>query len=171
MLTAALATKLIRQILGDYNYWPESESDSPLKVVRSKTALDEKAILSRDASMRRAAVQDSAPATAYKPPVRTVQVKTLDQVLKPLVRSTLAEIQAQAPAFEAGTGLDAMQKLIEKCEYFVQLYSAFKQLANPKISYVVDGNNTSSDPYTGFFISGESTDGEVVIAQTLLVQT
>ena len=171
MLTAALATKLLRQVVLDYNYWPESESDSPLKIARSKTALDEKTILSRDASMRRAAEQDSGSTTAYKPPVRTVQAKTLDQVLKPLVRSTLAEIQEQVPAFEAGTDLEAMQKLIEKCEYFVQLYSAFKQLANPKVSYVVDGDNTKSDPYTGFFISGESTDGEVVIAQTLLVQT
>ena len=51
MLTAALATKLIRQILVDYNFWPQSESDSPLKVTRSRIVLDDKAILFRDAAI------------------------------------------------------------------------------------------------------------------------
>ena len=68
MLTAALAAKLIRQILVDYNFWPTSESDSPLKVTRSKTVLTDVAILARDASMRRTAVGDVTP--SYKPPFR-----------------------------------------------------------------------------------------------------
>ncbi len=74
MLTAALAAKLIRQILVDYNFWPESEFDSPLRVVRSKTALTDAAILSRDASMRKTAVGDVTP--AYKAPDRRIECKS-----------------------------------------------------------------------------------------------
>lgn len=156
-ITAVLAVKLIRQIVLDYNSWPGSESDSPLKIGRSKTALDDKAILSRDAAMRRAAVQDTgAISTVYKPPVRRIEVKTLDQTFKPLVASVLLEVQTQDQSVQNGmVGLETLQMLIEKSEYFVQLYSAFKQLSNPKVSYVIDGDNMTSDPYTGFFISGD----------------
>jgi hypothetical protein len=170
MLTAALATKLIRQILVDYNFWPTSESDSPLRVARSKTALTDAAILSRDASMRRTAVGDVTP--SYKAPERRIECKTLDQTFKPLVASALTEVQAMAMNVQSGVvGLEMLEMPIEQSEFLVQLYSAFKQLANHKVCYVVDGNNVASDPYTGLFITGESSDGEVIVAQTLLVQT
>ena len=170
MLTAALATKLIRQIFVDYNFWPTSESDSPLRVARSKTALTDAAILSRDASMRRTAVGDVTP--SYKAPERRIECKTLDQTFKPLVASALTEVQAMAMNVQSGVvGLEMLEMPIEQSEFLVQLYSAFKQLANHKVCYVVDGNNVASDPYTGLFITGESSDGEVIIAQTLLVQT
>ncbi len=170
MLTAALATKLIRQILVDYNFWPQSESDSPLKIARSKTVLSDAAILSRDAAMRKTAVGDVTP--AYKPPERRIECKTLDQTFKPLVASALTVVQTTALSVQAGsTGLETLEMPIEQSEFLVQIYSAFKQLANPKVCYVVDGNQTSSDAYTGFFITGETSDGEVIVAQTLLVQT
>ena len=170
MLTAALATKLIRQILLDYNFWPTSESDSPLRVARSKTALTDAAILSRDASMRRTAVGDVTP--SYKAPERRIECKTLDQTFKPLVASALTEVQAMATDVHNGTAeLETLEMPIEQSEFLVQLYSAFKQLANHKVCYVLDGNNVASDPYTGLFITGESSDGEVIVAQTLLVQT
>ena len=170
MLTAALATKLIRQILVDYNFWPTSESDSPLRVVRSKTVLTDAAILSRDASMRRTAVGDVTP--PYKAPERRIECKTLDQTFKPLVASALTEVQTVALSVQSGTAeLETLEMPIEQSEFLVQLYSAFKQLANHKVCYVVDGTNTSSDAYTGLFITGETSDGEVIVAQTLLVQT
>lgn len=170
MLTAALAAKLIRQILVDYNFWPTSESDSPLRVFRSKTVLDDKAILSRDASMRRTAVGDVTP--PYKAPERRIECKTLDQTFKPLVASALTQVQTVALSVQGGSAeLEMLEMPIEQSEFLVQLYSAFKQLANHKVCYVVDGNATSSDAYTGLFITGESSDGEMIVAQTLLVQT
>ena len=170
MLTAALATKLIRQILVDYNFWPTSESDSPLRVSRAKTVLDDKAILSRDASMRRTAVGDVTP--PYKAPERRIECKTLDQTFKPLVASALTEVQAMAMNVQSGVvGLEMLEMPIEQSEFLVQLYTAFKQLTNTKVCYVVDGNADSSDVYTGLFITGETSDGEVIIAQTLLIQT
>ncbi len=170
MLTAALATKLIRQILVDYNFWPQSESDSPLKVFRSKTVLSDAAILARDASMRRTAVGDVTP--AYKPPDRRIECKTLDQTFKPLVAQSLTTVQAVATSVQSGSaGLEMLEMPIEQSEFLVQLYSAFKQLANHKVCYVVDGNADSSDVYTGLFIIAETADGQVIVAQTLLVQT
>ena len=170
MLTAALAAKLIRQILVDYNFWPTSESDSPLRVFRSETVLDDKAILSRDASMRRTAVGDVTP--PYKAPERRIECKTLDQTFKPLVASALTQVQTVALSVQGGSAeLEMLEMPIEQSEFLVQLYSAFKQLANHKVCYVVDGNATSSDAYTGLFITGESSDGEMIVAQTLLVQT
>lgn len=175
MLTAVLGSKLIRAILTDYNFWPESEGDSPLKIARSKTALDEKAFLSRDASMRRAALKALDPAMlTYKPPARTLTVKTLDEVFKPLAAAALLEVQTGTQAVQDMTaGLETLEIPIEKSEFYVQLYSAFKLLANPKVTYVSDdaATLTTPDAYTGFFISGETTDGEVIIAQALLVQT
>jgi hypothetical protein len=60
-----------------------------------------------------------------------------------------------------------MQSSAEAVEYYVQLYSAFGQLKEPKVCYVED----TSDPYTGLFIVGCATDGETVYAQALLTQT
>lgn len=171
MLTAALATKLIRQILVDYNYWQGSESDSPLKIARSKS-LDEKTLLARDASMRRNAEKIAVPTTTgYKPPVRRIDVQTLDEVFLPLVKQAGTECEEQFALLKSGqAAIESMQPCIEKFEFLVQLYSAFKQLDDSKINYVIDGEGTS-DPYTGFFITGKTTDGEFIIAQTLLVQT
>ncbi|MCC3459790.1 MAG: hypothetical protein EAZ73_09075 [Oscillatoriales cyanobacterium] len=169
MLTAVLASKLLRQILVDYNYWPESESDSPLKIARSKTVLTDTAILGRDANMRRAAVRETDPdARSYKAPDRTIQCKTLDETFKPLAIQALLEVQTAAQDVSSAMAeLETLERPIEKSEFLVQLYSAFKQLTNPKVCYVAD----ASDPYTGFFITGETSDGEMIVAQTLLVQT
>ena len=172
VLTAGLAAKLLRQILVDYNYWPESESDSSLSVRRSKTALDDKAILSRDATMRKTAMKELDPEVAYKAPERRIEYKTLDQTFKPLAATALLEVQATATNVQGGMAeLETLEIPIEQSEFLVQLYSVFKQLTNAKVCYVVDGNMTGSDPYTGLFITGESSDGEVIIAQSLLVQT
>ncbi|MGB8688906.1 MAG: hypothetical protein WCD53_16430 [Microcoleus sp.] len=171
MLTAALATKLIRQILVDYNNWPGSESDSSLKIARSKT-LDDKILLARDASMRRTAEKTADPSViGYKAPVRRITTATLDETFLPLVKQTGSECEEQFQLVKADTAnITTLEPLIERVEFLVQLYSAFSQLEDVKVSYVIDGDMTS-DPYTGFFITGTSSDGETVIAQTLLVQT
>ena len=164
LLTASIAVKALRQVIGDYNYWGESESDSPLAIKRSRTPLDEKRILSLDASARLKA----SGTTGYKAPERTVISKTLDEVFTPLAANSLLELENQAKEVrDNGAGLETLEMPTEALEFYVQLYSAFKQLGNPKVCYVED----KADPYTGMFIIGESSDNETVYAQALLVQT
>lgn len=168
MLTATVAIRLLRQILQDYNYWPESESDSPLKVSRSKSVLSDKDILARDAAMRRAVTADAT----YKPPERRIECKTLDQTFKPLVFASLLQVQTTVESIQtAGVGLEILEVPIEQAEFLIQVYSAFKQLTNTKVCYVKDDIKAPDDAYTGLFITGQTTDGEVIVAQTLLTQT
>jgi hypothetical protein len=276
MLTAPLASKLLRQILEDYNYWPASEGDSPLKVSRSKVLADESLILSRDASMRRAAVKAADPtATGYKVPNRVVEPCTLAMCFGPKIIQAKAELDAASAGLSESnlTPVAGMEMPAEALEMLVQLYNAMQQLSNPRVyivrdvpqnppsivlsqsgnkitakitnypiggvvrfsyienSQIIAEDNTSpyvatitkegiiqcdvvttagtvasaqiqatytppatapttpptatppatiaptpgpafmDDPYTGFFITGESTEGESIIAGTLLVQT
>jgi hypothetical protein len=168
MLTAVLAVKLIRQILVDHNSWPESESDSPLKVSRSKI-FDDKAILSRDAAMRRVQEKVVHPTvTGYKPPVRRIETKSLTEGLHPLIILAGNECEARFQLVKDNTAsMTTLESPVQLLECLVQLFNAFSGLSNAKISYVID----ATDPYTGLFISGTSSDGEFIIAQTLLVQT
>ncbi|MFB2891976.1 hypothetical protein ACE1CI_03415 [Aerosakkonemataceae cyanobacterium BLCC-F50] len=164
-LTGSVATKLLKAVISDYNYWGESESDSPLAIKRTKGVLDEKKILSLDASARRKATQTEG----YKAPERRIATKTLDEVFGPLVVRSLEELTNTAPSVMDGTAAIAQLLLpAEAVEYYVQLYSAFKQLSEPKVCYVEDAEG---DPYTGLFIMGTSADGETVYAQGLLTQT
>jgi hypothetical protein len=163
-LTRSLAIKALRETISDYNYWGESESDSPLTVRSSRTPLDERRILSLDASARRSALQTPG----YKAPERTIRTESLDEIFVPLAMNSLSELQQSSDAVKAkGSGLETLEKPAEAVEFYVQLYSTFKMLGNPKVYYVED----SSDPYTGLFIIGESSDGETVYAQALLTQT
>lgn len=164
-LAGATAAKLLKAVISDYNYWGESESDSPLAIKRTKSVFDEKKILSLDASARRKAMQTEG----YKAPERTIIEKTLDEVFQPLVQSSLSELTNTAPSVM--NGVSPIKNLLspaEAVEYYVQLYSAFKQLDEPKVCYVED---SSGDPYTRLFIVGSSADGETVYAQGLLTQT
>jgi hypothetical protein len=135
--------------------------------------LTETAALSRDASMRKAAVKTATPAvTGYKPPERRVEMKMLSEVFKPMISRALLEVQTVASSVDQGSvEISTLEMPIEAAEFYVQLHGVFNQLANPKFCYIYDGDSTSSDPYTGFFISGETSDGETIIAPTLLVQT
>ena len=173
MLTATLAVKLLRQILQDYNYWSQSESDSALKITRSK-GLDDKDILARDAAMRKTMLvttQTTETTPAYKAPERRIETLSLDQVFKPLVAASMTELQAVAGTVKTA-GLKVLESPIERVEFLVQVYSVFNQLFEAKVCYVKDGiNRLPDDAYTGFFITGKTTDGQVVVAQTLLTQT
>jgi len=129
--------------------------------------------------MPRAAAREADPDTSYKPPDRRVECKTLDRTFMPLATSALLEVQTEATSVKTGmAGLGTLEMPMayrpasyEKSEFLVQLYSAFQELTNPKVCYVVDGDNMNSDPYTGLFITGESSDGETIIAQALLIQS
>ena len=172
-LTGSLASKLLRESIKDYNYWGQSESDSPLAIKRTKSVMDDKRILSLDASVRRKAEQLSGLTETYKAPERTIRTHTLDEIFKPLVANALLELESKANVVKAGkAGIETLQFAAEQTEYYVQLYSVFNQLAEPKVCYVEDNVDPSqNDPYTGLFIIGGSSDGETVYAQGLLIQT
>jgi len=159
----ALTLKALNAVIADFNYWGESEGDSPLKLSRTKSLVDEKRILSYDASMRLAAHQGD---TTYKVPAsRTVQTKTLQEVFTPLVTNALAEVSSRAETI-ADEGIESLEMSAEALEFYTQLYSAFNQSTNPKVCYVHAGN----DPEVGLMIVGENT-GETIVAKTLLIQT
>ena len=166
-ITGAIASKLLRAVISDYNFWGESESDSPLSIKRTKSVLDEKKILSLDATARRKAEQTEG----YKPPTRTVVTKKLHEVFLPLVKNSLEQLEGKSASIgiaEDQIKVETIQSTAESLEYYVQLYSVFNQLDEPTAYYVED---SAGDPYTGLFITGKSSDGETVFAQSLLIQT
>ena len=171
---------MLRATLADYNFWPQSESDSPLTIKRAKLPLDEAAILSRDASMRRAAIKALNPeAPTYKPPAnRTISNQTLDELFQPLIRNALTELatvtQNQGLTMEGTVPAEAVFGIlmpIEAIEYLTELYQVFSQLQNPKVIRVSDDVSPTPDAYTSLMIVGESMELELIIAQTLLIQT
>ena len=165
-ITAKLAVSTLKDAVSDFNFWGESESDSPLAIKRSKTPLDDKKVLSLDAAARKKAVG----VEGYKPPERTVRVMGLKETFSPLVQQALTEFQAGATAVIGGAGIETLEVTAESSEYYIQLYSLFKLLDTPRVHYVEDTGN-SPDPYTGLFITGLSSDGETIYAQALLTQT
>jgi len=165
-ITAKLAVATLKDAVSDFNFWGESESDSPLAIKRSKTPLDDKKVLSLDAAARKKAVG----VEGYKPPERTVRVMGLKETFSPLVQQALTEFQAGATAVIGGAGIETLEVTAESSEYYIQLYSLFKLLDTPRVLYVEDTGN-SPDPYTGLFITGLSSDGETIYAQALLTQT
>jgi len=170
MLNATFAVKQLRQILQDYNYWPESESNSPLKVTRSKTMLSREDILSRDAEMRKAITAN----TGYKIPERTIAWKTLDETFKPLVARYMLKLVTANEAMESGScELEVLGIIIEPLEFLIQIHSVFKELSSVKTAYVLDGKKgrDEGECYTGLFLIGNTDDSEVIVASTLLTQT
>ena len=165
-ITAKLAVSTLKDAVSDFNFWGESESDSPLAIKRSKTPLDDKKVLSLDAAARKKAVG----VEGYIPPERTVRVMGLKETFSPLVQQALTEFQAGATAVIGGAGIETLEVTAESSEYYIQLYSLFKLLDTPRVLYVEDTGN-SPDPYTGLFITGLSSDGETIYAQALLTQT
>lgn len=161
--TASLAVKTLNAILKDYNFWGQSESDSPLKAGRTKAFINNDKLLSLDRSLRikAGATYDSIPKD------RTITSKTLDEVFVPLAKNAIAELNNQSDLVDTGTAtLESLANEAEAVEYYVQLYQVFKQLTDTKIWYV----DSPSDAQVGLFIVG-TVGSETVYAQTLLVQT
>ena len=153
--TASSIISTLRQIIKDYNYWGTSESDSPLTIRRTKSLTDPQ-ILSADASMRR-----KVGGANYQVPVnRLIVCKTLLEVFTPLVNNAKDEVSSVMG------GIENLRLPVEALEYYVQLYSTFASLGDPKVCFV----DAPNDPYVGLFIIGKTMD-EIVVAQALLVQT
>jgi len=178
-LTAGLAVKSVRLTISDFNFFPMSEGDSPLAIKRAKKPFDEPAILARDAAMRKAMTKVVSPEVNYKPPAeRVINYQELGQFFQPLIKNALLEVNTTAQnqglmgdALVAPGAVFGILMPIELVEYLTELYQIFSQLLNSRVALVSDDNNPNPDAYTGLIIFGESIDGEIVIAQTLLVQT
>jgi hypothetical protein len=157
--TANSVVSTLRSIIKDYNYWGTSESDSPLTIRRTKSFTDPQ-ILSADASMRR-----RVGGAGYQVPInRPIVCKTLIEVFTPLVESSKAEVASVMD------GIENLRLPAEALEYYVQLYSTFAGLTDTKVCLV----DAANDPYVGLFIVGKTSsalEAEIVVAQTLLVQT
>jgi len=153
--TASSVLAQLRQIIKDYNYWGQSESDSPLRVRRTKSITDAQ-ILSADASMRRRAGVEGY----VVPSERVIREETLFDAFSPLVEQSRIEIR------DMNGEIEDLRTPVETLEYYVQLYSTFLPLPDTKVCYV-DADN---DPYVGLFIIGYI-GTESVVAQALLVQT
>ena len=108
-ITAKLAVSTLKDAVSDFNFWGESESDSPLAIKRSKTPLDDKKVLSLDAAARKKAVG----VEGYKPPERTVRVMGLKETFSPLVQQALTEFQAGATAVIGGAGIETLEVTAE----------------------------------------------------------
>lgn len=158
MITASDAAKLLRASIKDYNYWGESESDTPLVVKRTKVMSQEK-MLALDTGARKKASGE----VAYVPPNRQIRQETLAEVFTPLIENSLTEVKTH----DTSQGYEGLKMKVEALEYYVQLESVFQQLSDVSVSYVED----SSDPYTGMFITGKGSEGEYVFCQGLLIQT
>lgn len=145
----------LRLIIKDWNYWGQSESDSPLKIGRTKSTIDP---LKIDAKLRKKA-------ELPVPELRTVTTKTLDETFNPLIESSYQELKT---VFESITDQNyvQIQDLAEPLEYYVQLKNAFLQLTDVSVNYV-DAENDSS---VGLIIQGKS-GTETVYATALLTQT
>ena len=164
-LTASKAASHIRGVIKDYNFWGQSESDSPLKISTTKAVIDNEKILSLDRSLRtkNAGV---APTKEFLE-TRTVVQKNLDEVFKPLALNAIEALNDQGELLDAGTAnLESLAMEAESVEYYVQLYAAFKQVTNPKIYYV----DAPADPSVGMFIVG-TVGTDTVYASALLTQT
>jgi hypothetical protein len=178
-LTAGLAVKSVRLTISDFNFFPMSEGDSPLAIKRAKKPFDEPAILARDAAMRKAMTKVVSPEVNYKPPAdRVINYQELGQFFQPLIKNALVEVNTTAQnqgvmgdALVAPGAVFGILMPIELVEYLTELYQIFSQLLNSRVALVSDDRNPNPDAYTGLIIFGESIDGEIVIAQTLLVQT
>jgi hypothetical protein len=166
MLTAAEAAKSLRATIRDYNYWGESESDSPLRISRTKTPINIDRVVVLDKRLRARAMELST--REYEAPERNVREEGLETVFTPLIKNSLAEIKSLSDDLDAGTiGVGALVTPAEALEFYAQIYATFQQLEIPTVYYVED---TENDPYTGLFIVGKSGE-EYVYASTLLVQT
>lgn len=178
-LTAGLAVKSVRLTISDFNFFPMSEGDSPLAIKRAKKPFDEPALLARDAAMRKAMTKVVSPEVNYKPPAeRVINYQELGQFFQPLIKNALVEVNTTAQnqgvmgdALVAPGAVFGILMPIELVEYLTELYQVFSQLLNSRVALISDDRNPNPDAYTGLVIFGESIDGEIVIAQTLLVQT
>jgi hypothetical protein len=158
-LTASQAGKLLRDVIKDYNFWGQSESDAPLAIKTSKTFLEDKRILSLDASARKKLGEVSKEFLATRQIIAQNFEETFQQQVSRIL--SILESQNQNPVDIAAITTEA-----QELEFYTQLYSIFKQLDEVKMIQV----DAPSDANVSLFICGSASDG-MVYAQSLLIQT
>ncbi len=154
-MTIEQILETLRLIIKDYNYWGQSESDSPLKITRTKSIID---LLNVDSKLRKKA-------DVPIPDSRTVISKTLDEAFNPLIENTFNDLKTTFENITDGNYV-GVQDSIEALEYYVQLKHTFAQLTDTSVNYI-DAENDSS---VGLIIQGKS-GTETVYATALLTQT
>lgn len=154
----------LRNAIKDYNFWGQSEGDSPL-VVRRVVKFGEAQLISADTSMRKKTGGEGY----VVPPKegRTIVYKTINEVFEVLVRSAMAEANSVFADFGSATfNVDGMRRTAEALEYYLQLWSIWKTIPDAKIAYI----DYPNDPYVGLLIYGQ-VEGAFVVCQACLVQT
>jgi hypothetical protein len=158
-LTASQAGKLLRDVIKDYNFWGQSESDAPLAIKTSKVFLEDKRILSLDASARKKLGEVTKEFLATRQIIAQNFEETFQQQVSRIL--SILESQNKNPVDIAAITTEA-----QELEFYTQLYSIFKQLDEVKMIQV----DAPSDANVSLFICGLASDG-MVYAQSLLIQT
>jgi hypothetical protein len=168
MATPSQTTALLRAIIKDYNYWPSSESDSPLKISTRKGVLTDTKLLAIDATYR---LQDNKDNPDYQLPDRQITVKPLDETFNEIIDSAISNLTATKANYDnAPETLPNLEMAAESVEFGVQLYSVFRGLSNPTIQEI----STPNESTVTLVISGEIGEGEElrsVYATSTLVHT
>jgi len=171
MATPSQTASAIKLILKDYNWWPQSESDSPLAVKTLKTPFSNDKLLALDASARKKAAKEAGTEGYKVPTTRNVSTEPLEQTFRPIISAAIDNINAVKAGVDAGTNtLAALEVPAESLEFAVQLYGAFKGLGNPTIYKVT----ADGEPTVSFYLAGElpgAAGTETVYATTTLVNT
>jgi hypothetical protein len=159
-LTVSQAGKLLRDVIKDYNFWGQSESDAPLAIKTSKTFLDDKRILSLDASARKKLGEVTKEFLA----TRQIISQNFEETFQQQVSRILSILESQNQ--NSVVDIAAITTEAQELEFYTQLYSIFKQLDEVKMIQV----DAPSDANVSLFICGNASDG-MIYAQSLLVQT
>lgn len=156
--------KALKEAIDDFNSWPSSESDSPLRIAARKGALDDKAILSIDAGLRRKANSEVA---GYKVPSdRTINRYSFQEKVWPIVQQAFTQL----PRTVSIESRIELERATEACEFLIQAYNQFAACGNP--TYIEVTSPTEST--VGMIVGGEADrlgESYMAIASTLLVRT
>lgn len=156
----------LRRTIKDYNFWPASESDSPLKVVARDGVIANEVALKLDAPLRRKAHEDD---TAYQFPLdRTVTTVSFENTFQTQISTAVANVQTAKTDYDTDpTTFPGLEATVETVELLVQSYAAMKDLANTRIIEV----STPSEPLVTLIICGEWSynDETITVALTTLV--
>ena len=158
----------LRNLVKDYNYWPSSESDSPLKFAWQDGSLTQAQILKLDAKLRRAA-NDSP---AYQlPSQRNITTKSFTDTFNTLIDGAVSNLEAAKDNYDTDdTTFPGLETSAEALEFLVQLYAGFKTLTNPVITEV----SVPGEAVVTLIISGEWGTGQdltTIYATSPLIQT
>jgi hypothetical protein len=168
MSTATQTASLLRAVIKDYNYWPSSEADSPLKIGTRKGVLTDTKLLAIDARYRR---RDNEDNPDYQLPDRQITVKPLHQTFKEIIDASISNLTATKANYDNHPEtLPNLEMAAESVEFGVQLYSVFQGLTNPVIQEI----STPGESTVTLVISGEIGEGDElrsVYATSTLVHT